>query len=107
MKMNLWFLAALVMALVGAVMTDVALQEWFIYVSLILGILIAAFNVTKTEGVKFMLAYLVLAAVSGVFVVVPVLGTFVTAFFTHMLTIFGVAALIVAFRALIRTGGSR
>ena len=105
-KYNLLFLGALLLAFIGMLMTDVVATEWFIYVGLALGVLLGFLNITKKEGIKFMLAYLVLATVSGVFAVVPMLGEYITNFFTVLLSVFGPAAFIVAAKAIWKTAGS-
>lgn len=106
MKYNLLFLGALLLAFIGMLMTDIVATEWFLYVGLILGVLLGFLNVTRKESLGFMIAYLVLATVSGVFAVVPMLGEYVTNFFTVLLSVFGPAAFIVAVKKIWKTAGS-
>ena len=92
--------AAIILALIGAFSSNIAGMEFFIFISLIFGALLGFLTVQRKENIKVIIAYLGLSAVSGMLVVVPLVGEFVTAFFTHLLAIFGIAVLVVSFKIL-------
>jgi len=103
MKNSLWFVIAVIVALIATIMPDVALYEGFPFIALVIGLLLGFFFVTKKESITFMLAYLVLVAVVGLFSTIPAVGTFVHTLFVNLLGIFGGTALLVAVRALVGT----
>ena len=101
---KLLMLVALIVAVIGAIMTELAAMPWFLYAALVLGVLIGFLNISRKESIKLLVAFLALSAVSGVFAIVPMLGGYITSFFTHLLAVFGPATALVAFRVLYRIG---
>jgi len=107
-KYNLLFVIALAMAIIGAVITSYPVdQPWWIWVSLVIGVGIGFVNITNSESNRFMIAYLAVAAVSGVFTVIPTLGAFVNNFFLNMLVIYGAGVAVVGLKELIVTSKSK
>lgn len=96
-------IAALVLSLIAAAAPELLSFDAMIALSIVLGIAIGLFSITKSESVKFLIAYLVLIASAGFLALLPTIGEFLQAFFGQFFVILGIAGFLIAIRIVIKT----
>jgi len=95
-----YFLASLLVVLVGGFMAEAANAAWFPWVTIILGVLLAVFAVTVKESMKLLIAIIALPLGVSIIAQLAVFGEVLAIFLTSLIAFLAPVSTIVAIKVI-------
>ena len=109
-KMNIWFIALLLLAVAGAFISAIAAQPFFLILVAVVSLIVGFININHSEVTGFLIAITALTVtavgLSAVLGALPVIGAFIITFGNAIVAAFAPAAFVVGIRHVIRVSSS-
>lgn len=100
---SILFITGVILAIVAGIFSNsftLGMNNLFIWILILLGLMIGMLNITARETAVFLIATLTLLVTAGVLKLVPVFGNQLIAILNHVSYMIAAAALIVALEAI-------